>query len=319
MSRPHSVRLFPKDHGAAAYELTGVAALCDWVVLSDRHPPKIQVRKSGKTGTPRSVFISMRNPVAALKYFYHVLLPKLEEKFVLVSGSEDVTLPRQIDQRWPPFNAEIREIIEKIAASSKVRHWFAENLDSKFSDRVSPLPSGMVYPHNRGPGVIEQPDVPLLANRPLRVLVGARTRPGPQWDLRRFTSGLAESAWSGFVTHLTEEVPEPEFLRLMSEHAFVLCVEGGGLDPSPKAWQALQYGAIPIIRKSPLWEAYQELPCVTVDEWSADCLSQEKLKAWHAEMLPAFDSAHKRSQVFERLSLDFWWRKIMDWECEHAS
>ncbi|MDA7429589.1 hypothetical protein PGB28_14055 [Primorskyibacter aestuariivivens] len=311
--------MFPKDHGAAAYELTGVAALCDWVVLSDRYPPEIQVRISRNPDGPRSVFVSMRNPVAAIRHFYHVLLPKLEGTITLVSGSEDVTLPRQIDLRWPPFSAEIRGIIEKIAASPKVRHWYAENLDSEFSDRVSPLPTGMVYPDNWVPGVLEQPDVPLLSNRPLRVLFGARTRPGPQWDLRRFASGLADSAWSGFVTHLTEEVPEPEFLRLMSEHAFVLCVEGGGLDPSPKAWQALQYGAIPIIRKSPLWEAYQELPCVTVDEWSADCLSQDKLKAWHSEMLPVFDSAHKRAKVFERLSLDFWWRKIVDGECEYAA
>lgn len=38
-------------------------------------------------------------------------------------------------------------------------------------------------------------------------------------------------------------------MRLMQSHAFVLCAEGGGVDPSPKAWQAILHGAIPIIRR----------------------------------------------------------------------
>ena len=34
--------------------------------------------------------------------------------------------------------------------------------------------------------------------------------------------------------------------------AFVLCVSGGGIDPAPKAFEALAAGSIPIIQHSSL-------------------------------------------------------------------
>ena len=36
---PLSTRLFPKNAGASTYRLTGLAAMCDWVILSDNKVP----------------------------------------------------------------------------------------------------------------------------------------------------------------------------------------------------------------------------------------------------------------------------------------
>lgn len=309
-SDPLSVRLFPKGFGADANRLTGIAARCDWVVLSDLNEPRVELRKPNPTDSPAVIFLSLRCPVDALHYFHAEVLPKLQAPFVLVSGSEDVTLPAQTDCRWSPFQAETRRVIDEIAGSPLLLHWFAENLDSKFSDRVSPLPSGNVFPDNKIQPGPDLSHIPLLGPRPLKVLCGHRVRSGDQWKPRKTVTALAEREWSGFTTNLTDEVSGQDYYQMMTEHSFVLCVEGGGVDPSPKAWEALQHGAIPIIRRSALWEAYRDLPCVMVDDWAAGSLSPERLETWKSELQDRFDTPEKRVELAYRLSSDFWWRKI---------
>jgi hypothetical protein len=92
-------------------------------------------------------------------------------------------------------------------------------------------------------------------------------------------------------------------------------VEGGGFDPSPKAWQAIQYGAIPIIRKTPCWEAYREMPCVAIDAWEPEAISQKKLLEWKSAFLTDFDDERNRAAALEKLNIGFWWQKIVAaWE-----
>lgn len=40
-----------------------------------------------------------------------------------------------------------------------------------------------------------------------------------------------------------------------------------GMDPSPKAWEAIMAGTIPIIQRSVLDDAYSHLPVAFVDSW----------------------------------------------------
>lgn len=49
---------------------------------------------------------------------------------------------------------------------------------------------------------------------------------------------------------------------------FIACIHGGGIDPSPKAWEALMVGTIPIIQHSTLDDAYSRLPVMFVHDWS---------------------------------------------------
>ena len=104
---------------------------------------------------------------------------------------------------------------------------------------------------------------------------------------------------------------EDEFTRLIEQHAFVLCVEGGGIDPSPKAWLTLLHGAIPIIKRSALDSAYEHLPVVFVEDWSEEALSLTRLKRWRDELVPLFDQSGLRRSVQNRLGLDYWWDYIL--------
>src|SRR5262245_31888673 len=100
----HSIRLFPKGCGADAYQITGIAARCDYVILSDVRRPEIHVHRNVNTSSTRHIFLSMRSPFVALKYFTKRVLPTLNSEFILITGSEDITIPNQCDRRWRKFN-----------------------------------------------------------------------------------------------------------------------------------------------------------------------------------------------------------------------
>ncbi|MEN9063000.1 hypothetical protein [Ponticoccus litoralis] len=44
---PLTTRLFPKAGGADRYRISGLAARCDWVVLSDTQPPVTAASATG--------------------------------------------------------------------------------------------------------------------------------------------------------------------------------------------------------------------------------------------------------------------------------
>ncbi|CAK0819409.1 unnamed protein product [Prorocentrum cordatum] len=120
--------------------------------------------------------------------------------------------------------------------------------------------------------------------------------------------------WSAF-TDFRAWVPDQNgtwSARWWQNHSFVLCAHGGGLDPSPRAVQAIAAGAIPIIQHSPLDAAYSLLPVVFVDSWTAEALTVEKLRRWKEELLPYYDDPRLRIEVIKRLTMDYWWRVALD-------
>jgi hypothetical protein len=90
----------------------------------------------------------------------------------------------------------------------------------------------------------------------------------------------------------------------------MLCVHGGGIDPNPKAWDALLLGTIPIIQHFPGIEIYRGLPVVIVDSWAPQTLSQDRLEMWWEKLAPYYTDPLKRSRVLEMLGSDFWWSRV---------
>jgi len=306
---PQATRLFPKNRGAEAYAITGIAARCDWVVLSDHRAPHIHLHRNRDTDQPRHIFLSLRAPFHAIRHFAERILPRLRADFVLITGSEDITLPRQTDARWRPFDAEEQAMLSRILDHPNLRHWYAENLDEGGHPERSPLPVGLVFPGGMPDGIVLPGPAPLAA-RPLRVFCAHRHRDGPQWELRRHVSRLARGPWRDFCTLPGAELPEPDFMAEVERHAFVICAEGGGLDPAPKAFSALLHGAIPIIRDTALVPAYAHLPVVVVEDWTAGALSPARLARWRDALRPWFDEEAGRREVLHRLSGDYWWRIV---------
>jgi hypothetical protein len=91
---------------------------------------------------------------------------------------------------------------------------------------------------------------------------------------------------------------------------FILCVHGGGLDPSPKAWESLLLGTIPVMQHFPGDDAYRHLPVVFVDFWHEGSLTAALLQQWRLQLAPWFEEPDKRAVVLHRLSSHFWWDKV---------
>lgn len=305
----HNTRLFPKNLGAAAYELTGVAGRCDWAIMSDNNTGDFYIH-GDLSQPPRTVFLSMRGFFESIPYFYEDILPIIGSPFILITGSEDLTIPNQIDKRWRAFRPDEKEMINRILEDERLVHWFAENRDVVLP-KMSTLPIGYVFSDQQNNPVAVEAQLRLpVTDRPLRALCSHRTRPGPQWETRRQVTKLCAESFGDLVTVVNQEVSDAEFLGLIEEHAFVLCVQGGGIDPSPKAWTAIANGSIPIITSSPLDDAYSQLPVAFVDGWDEHSLSEIKLREWIRKLAPYYDIPEMRLEVLERLQLDYWWKQI---------
>ena len=304
----HNTRLFPKGLGPGAYRLTGIAARCDWALMTDRiGEPELRGDSSIQ---PRTVFVSNRSAHDALPYFYFEVLPRIEGNFVLVSGSEDFTVPKQVDARWRANTDAEKQILRTISEDPRLIHWFVENRDEVLPN-TSSLPVGYVFDEGQSNLTTIEPGTTQLVDRPLSMLCTHMVRVGPQWDIRREVTELCRDHYSDSTTIVDREVSPREFLTLVRQHPFAVCVQGGGLDPSPKAWACIANGTIPIIKSSSLDDAYRQLPVAIIEDWNADAMTPARLSEWLEVLGPFYEDSALRAQVLYRLSLDFWWSKII--------
>jgi hypothetical protein len=145
--------------------------------------------------------------------------------------------------------------------------------------------------------------------RKLRAFCAHRLREGAQWQRRKLVTHKALNEWKECVDYY-ESVPAADFVNTISNYSFVMCVGGGGLDPSPKAWTALLAGAIPIIEKNVTTMAYSDLPVIYVDAWDALELNHDRLCEWLDALAPQFEEPERRKTVLDKLSMGYWLDRI---------
>eukprot|EP01034_Spumella_vulgaris_P032117 gene32117-39667_t len=191
----------------------------------------------------------------------------------------------QLDFRFPTLRgfantSDGGDHYQSILKDERVIHWFAENHDMTHP-KISTLPTGIVPAsiddiikflarQNNSKSHME------ISKRPLQFVLSDRIRDGTQWEARSTASKQCDNMIARNIStcvrppnhHKYEAdtgMPHTEFLSFITKYAFVACVHGGGIDPSPKA---LLVGTIPIIQHSTLDDAYERLPVMFVSEWS---------------------------------------------------
>ncbi|WPT12838.1 hypothetical protein PSENEW3_00002679 [Picochlorum sp. SENEW3] len=264
---------------------------------------------------PRTVFVRTEH----LGDFHQKIMPCLAEPIVLLSGDSDKTVPRQLDPRFnfKCINETAWEQLHQ-AENEMIIHHFAENLDTA-GPKVTPLPLGM-NPHEYSPEHIldivaqhkalspyHNHDAETIVSHKrgmLRVVDTSR----PHSDDRILVRRLCES-WE-FCDPKSELPRGDAYLFTLMDYSFLLCPHGGGLDPSPKAWEAIALGVIPIIKKYNDDSAYRQLPVVLVDEWSEDSITEEKLAEWKRRLHPYYSTPEGRLEVLYRLSMEYWWKHV---------
>lgn len=302
-------------------EPSGFQARCDWVIGSRQshyHHLPSNVAWGEPNKVPRTIFVR----TDLVSFFATEILPCLRRKFALITGDHDATLPRQVDKRYPRYIE--RNVWQDLLANPLLLHMFAENLDEAGGDKVSGIPLGvnpMEFPNYNGNFLIDKipMHIPSLSERPLKMQNVDRQRdPHVATDVHgHATSQFVERQrvlercrlnWTDFCVPRT--LSQETFFESLREYPFVKCVHGGGLDPSPKAFEAVLSGTIPIIQHYAGDDAYRELPVVFVDDWEVDTITAEKLAAWRDELAPYYEQRELRADVLHRLSAAYWWGKV---------
>jgi len=185
-----------------------------------------------------------------------------EDKFVLVTGASDYTLP---DDYQDKFN----EIIK----SPNLVHWYAQNLSIK-GDKITIYPIGIDYHTDKSKSSNEQEKELILIQqkaksfdkRELKVYVNflhsIRGRYGEK-DRKEALQQIPNE----LLVKEENKVSVNDTWNKMSTYAFTASPLGNGYD-CHRTWEVLALGGIPIVKTSPIDPLYEDLPVLIVKEWS---------------------------------------------------
>lgn len=290
------LHLFPVD---------GLCARCDWLVAAET---LVNIKE---TMNPSLVFVSLawvRDGRLSIPYFAKKVMPLIQNPFTLIVASEDATFPFDIGDVRSKYFGDCQQEIKRILGNPLVKKIFVENLDCIHA-KLYPIPLGHLK-HNALYAeyeriCFENKDVVPFGDRTTTVFCCHQNRVGKQWEKRARVTELARREWKDFTT-LCESIDETTFLQNLQQSKFCACVQGGGYDPSPKCWQAIICGAIPVIEHSPLDRAYERLPVVFIDSWDATNITREFLAQWETKLAPFYIPGEKRTRVLEMMRLDYW-------------
>lgn len=306
MTQIMSTRL-PKKSVYEKKDLIGVSAFCDWFICGDN------VIMNKTDCVPDSIFISSYKIAESIFFFSTTILPTLTKEVVLVIASEDVSFPLGIED--VRFAKEIRKIekeIDVIMKSDKVKHIFVENLDL-LHKKLSPIPLGF-HPAFDKRVVALYEDLmtctTIKTDREINVFCSHRLRIGEQWKERHIAKGLCLNAWRDLVVWKQSNLSQEEFKNNLLKSKFCICVRGGGIDPSPRAWMALLCGCFLIMKDSKLNSAYNRFPVIFVKEWNASTITQSKIKEWNQKYDEFYKNDENRIRVLRMLTLAYWQQQI---------
>lgn len=295
----------PKKDIYQKTDLIGISNKCDWFIHLNN------VIK--KTDIPITIFISNHRGAITIPFFYHEILPTISKPIILIIASEDYTFPQGKGDTRGNFYKNKQDLVNNLINHSLIKRIWVENLDT-LQSKLSPLPLGILKYQNYHfiKDLINYQKI-TFNNRKNNVLCCHRIHKSnsDQFNKRKMISELCQNKWKDLVTYY-DKLSYPNMLNEMKKSKFVLCVNGGGIDPSPKCWEAILCGAIPIIEHSTLDEAYFQLPIIFVDKWTDETLSKDKLDIWIEEKKKYYEDESLRKKVLKKLTLDYWWNQIFN-------
>lgn len=298
-----STRLIKKDIYEIS-DLTGLSQKCDWFISNE------QILNIAKTDNPKVIFMTSYKGYAVLKYFLNSVLKTISNPFILIIASEDYTFPSGTgDKRWNMYT-NLKNEIKTILDNEMLIHVFVENLDTPH-EKMSPIPLGLLFNDNRMIDLSQRAHVD-FSTRDIFCFFSHRLRIGPQWQDRTNTSEYCKKEWKFVDYH--DVLPKREFIEKIKNSKFCICVHGGGYDPCPRFFEAILYGAIPIIEHSPLDPVFSKFPVVFVDKWRVDAISEEMLSEKLKELRSYYEDKEKRKEVLRLLTIDYWWGIISNFK-----
>jgi hypothetical protein len=273
------------------------------IIIYDKDPNKIihdfGKLQNGKDGCVIYIKFSF------LRHFVNQVLPKINYKFILVTGDGDETIPHDMFH-FDEFN--------NIIKNDKIIHWYSVNCIESVHPKLSLIPIGVNF-HSLSFGefMSSPPQTPLEQEECINK-INSFSKPFFERKSKCY-SNFHFAFYNKFDNprrKAIEKIPkelifyEQQFVernttwKNQSEYAFVVSPMGNGMD-CHRTWEALMLGCIVIVEKSPLNILYKDLPVLILDDWSQ--ITQELLDN-------TIEKFKNNSYDYNKLTLKYWVNKI---------
>ena len=275
-----------------------LSSMCDWDFWSEYGKFRGDINKPPKTVYVKFDYIHI---------FYKDYFKYIKAPFILVTGGGDKTAITNVDYRWN--NSEINETVSrKIHDSKFLIRWFVENGYNMLNKMVG-IPTGVFQNKTILQLYSEQFIYNNIRFNKLNVYVRHRTR---NWCKNRLiVNKLCKKEWSKLVDYFEGEINPDIYRKNLMNYAFTLCVNGGGIDPSPKAFESILCGSIPIIKRyDGVVSAYRGLPVIFIDDWKPSTITKEKLSYWLETKREYYENFYLRNNILYKLSSEYWYNYI---------
>jgi hypothetical protein len=235
--------------------------------------------------------------------FFKDMLPKINVKFVLITGDSDEANPPY--QHW-----------DQIKNDSRLIHWFALNYQglrgNETSTRISPIPLGnsqwnnqkenMVKAHQQGFGLLNGTIQSQNKNESARPILSS-FRVGTNERIRKPIWNLVCEPTGRLYNHTTclYGIDQFEFYKTLSLSRFTISPHGRGID-CYRTYESLLLGTYPIVKTSSLDPIYENLPVLILHDW--EDINEDLLK----ETYERFRS--NRTFEFKKLYKGYWFDRF---------
>ena len=246
-----------------------------------------------------------------LSFFVNNILPKINKRFVLVSGDSDMCVPKEA--------LNTRQFNQLINSPFLIK-WFLQNTQIQDHHKMIQIPIGLDY-HTISNNPNHEWKLESEGHLPRfqeRILMDIKEKSKPFYERipkiyinfsknnDRFHDRKAclETIPEDLCEKNEDFTPRTINWNNITSYAFVLSPFGVGMD-CHRTWEALCLGSIPILKAPNFKKMFDGLPVLIVNEWSE--VTQELLN----NTLENFKEKEDQNLFnYDKLTLSFWVNQI---------
>jgi hypothetical protein len=240
-------------------------------------------------------------------YFFKVILPRINKKFVLVTGDSDLCIPKEV--------LNYVDFISLINSKYLIK-WYAQNTQIQNHDKIQQLPIGLDYHtilnnKNHKWKMSNESHIPKDQES---VLLNIKNNSKPFYEripkiYVNFSKGNdrfgdRKKSLKIIPKHLLEKNEEftvrTNNWMNITKYTFVLSPFGVGMD-CHRTWESLCLGSIPILRAPNFRKLFEDLPVLIVHDWNE--VNEELLEK-------TIENYKNKTFHYDKLKLQYWVDKI---------
>ena len=239
----------------------------------------------------------------AIPSFQNEYLKQIDFPFVLLSGDSDEDMPKEV------FNSI--EDLKNFLENKYLLHWYCQNWLAGNHPKVTLMPIGMDY-HTMVTSDMWGRRMSVELQEKAIEDIKKLSKPFYEREIKCYINFLStlgrRKDRKDAVDQIDKELVEYEKIGTARvntwlnqiKYAFVVSPHGGGMD-CHRTWEALILGCIPIVKRSPLDELYDELPVLIINDWSD--ITKELLEN-------TIEEFKQKEFNYDKLTLQYWIRRF---------